>query len=297
MHYSGITYRPPFETDSLLLQVTSGCSHNRCTFCTMYADVPFKVSPMEEIKADLEESKGIYGKVSRVFLENGDPFMLPTARLITIAEMINTTYPEVETIACYASIHNIMNKSVEDLQELRQLKINELNIGVESGLDEVLQQLNKGYTVTDAYEQLGKLHAAGMDYGLNIIIGAAGAEQYHEHALANARLLNETQPYLLFTGSLHYERGCELFNAVKDGRFVESTLGELLQEELTMLEALDLKSTYFFGLHPSNAVPLSGRLPQKQDTMIEKLRRALATLPAQLLSAVPKRGNEGRILQ
>lgn len=263
----------------------------------MYDNIPFKISPMEEIKADLQESKGIYGEVSRVFLVNGDPFVLPAARLATIAEMIHATYPEVETISCYASIHNIMNKSVEDLKALRRLKINELNIGVESGLDGVLQQLNKGYTVTDAYEQLGKLHAAGMDYSLNIIIGAAGSDLYHEHARANAQLLNETQPYLLFTGSLRYKRGCALFEAVREGRFVENTLEELLQEELVMLEALNLKNTYFFGSHPSNAISLSGRLPEKQNQMIEKLRQALATLPAQLLGAVPKRGKEGRILQ
>ncbi len=297
MHYSGITYRPPFEADSLLLQVTSGCSHNRCTFCTMYADVPFKVSPMEEIQADLQESKDIYGKVSRVFLVNGDPFVLPAAQLATIAEMINTTYPEVETIACYASIHNIMNKSIEDLKDLRRLKINELNIGVESGLDEVLQQLNKGYTLADAYEQLGKLSAAGMDYGLNIIIGAAGSGLHHENAQTNARLLNETQPYLLFTGSLHYDRGCTLFEAVREGRFAESTIAELVQEELEMLEALRLKNTYFFGLHPSNAIPLSGRLPQEQDQMIEKLHQAMSLIPEQSLHSVPKRGKEGRILQ
>ena len=296
MHYSGITYRPPFEADSLLLQVTSGCSHNRCAFCTMYAGVPFKVSPMEEIKADLQEAKGIYRQVHRVFLENGDPFVLPAERLATIAEMINTTFPEVETIACYASIHNIKHKTVEELRELRGLKINELNIGVESGLDEVLQQHNKGYSLEDAYEQLAKLRSAGMDYGLNIIIGAAGPERYHEHAQANARLLNASQPYLVFTGSLHYERGCALFEAVQEGRFVENTLGELLQEQLEMLEALDLTNTYFFGLHPSNAVPISGRLPQEQNQMIEKLQRAMAVMPAQSLQSVPKRGSEGRIL-
>ena len=135
-----------------------------------------------------------------------------------------------------------------------------------------------------------------MDYGLNIIIGAAGPERYHEHAQANARLLNASQPYLVFTGSLHYERGCALFEAVQEGRFVENTLGELLQEQLEMLEALDLTNTYFFGLHPSNAVPLSGRLPQEQNQMIEKLQRAMAVMSAQSLQSVPKRGSEGRIL-
>ncbi len=296
MHYSGITYRPPFEADSLLLQVTSGCSHNRCSFCTMYADVPFRVSPMEEIEADLQESKGIYRNVSRVFLENGDPFVLPAARLVAIAEMINSTYPGIETIACYASIHNIMHKSVEELRELRRLKINQLNIGVESGLDEVLKHFNKGYTLTDAYAQLEKLRTAGMDFGLNIILGLGGSGLYREHALANARLINATQPYILFTGSLHYERGCALFEDVREGRFVENTLGQLLQEELAMLEALDLKNTYFFGLHPSNPVPLSGRLPEEQNQIIEKLRRAMALIPEQALQAVPKRGKEGRIV-
>ena len=296
MHFSKMTYRPPFEANSFLLQVTSGCSHNKCTFCTMYHDVPFKVSPMEEIEIDIKEARSIYGKVTRAFLVNGDAFVLPAPRLAVIAEKILTDFPEIETISCYASIHNIMNKSMEDLQALRRLKIDELNIGVESGSDAILKQFNKGYSLDDAYEQLGRLKAAGIKYGLNIIIGASGSGQYHENAQANARLLNETQPYLIFTGGLHYDQGCALFDAARDGRFIDNTLEQLLLEELEMLEALTLKDSYFFGLHPSNAIPISGRLPEEQGQMIEKFRRAMSVIPEQVLHSIPRRGKEGRIL-
>lgn len=171
MEYTGPVFRPPFEADSLLVQVTIGCSHNACTFCTMYRDTPFAVSPLEQVEKDLSEARcERYRSVRRIFLVNADPFALSAGRLKAIAEKINEIFPEVETIAMYASVKNIIGKTDEELRMLRSLRINRLNIGIESGMDEVLSHLNKGFTLEQARTQLLRLGKAGIDFSASSIV-------------------------------------------------------------------------------------------------------------------------------
>ena len=231
MKYTGLTYRPPFEARSLLLQVTAGCSHNQCSFCTMYRDVPFAVETMEQIEKDLQEAQEYVPNITRVFLENGDPFCLSADRLKAIAVKIHEYLPKVETIAMYASIKNIRGKSDEELKQLRALGINELNIGVESGLDDALNRMNKGYDAGQALYELKRLNDAGMDYGANIIFGCAGEGRSEENAAATALLLNETKPYLIFTGTIHADPGCPLYDDLQNKTTTDSTFGEYLDEE------------------------------------------------------------------
>ena len=294
MHYTGTIYRPPFEARSLLLQVTTGCSHNRCSFCTMYRDEQFRVEPLEQIEEDLEEAREYVPDVTRVFLENGDPFALSADRLEQIAVMIHAYLPKVDTIAMYASIKNVIGKTDEELRRLRTLGINELNIGVESGLDEALSYMNKGYTAEQAVYELKRLKAAGIEYGANIILGCAGAERRYENAAATAALLNETEPYLIFTGTIHSDPGCPLYEEIQSGRFLESTFGEYLDEEERLLELLDLTGCYFFGLHPSNIVRMDGNLPEDQEAMLELVRKRRAQLAGRL-DERPVRYGEGAI--
>ncbi|MBQ9307415.1 MAG: radical SAM protein [Clostridia bacterium] len=157
MHFTGPVYCPPFEARSFLLQVTTGCSHNRCAFCTMYRDVPFTVEPLSQIEADLQEAEPWKEGISRVFLESGDPFTLSYERLCRIAELIHRYLPHAQTIAMYASIRNISGKTDAELSALRKLGINELNIGVESGSDAVLRAMHKGYNAREARHELLRL--------------------------------------------------------------------------------------------------------------------------------------------
>ena len=295
MHYTGTSYRPPFEARSLLLQVTTGCSHNRCSFCTMYRDEPFRMEPLDQIEEDLVEARQYVPNVTRVFLENGDPFALSADRLEQIAVMIHAYLPRVETIAMYASVKNVIGKSDEELRRLRNLGINELNIGVESGLDEALVYMNKGYTSDQAKHELNRLKSAGIDYGANIILGCAGPERRHENAVATAALLNETKPYLIFTGTIHSDPGCPLYEDMQSGRFVESTFGEYLDEEEELLERLDLTDCYLFGLHPSNIVTMHGYLPEDKAAMLELVRKRREEL-ADRLDERPVRYGEGAVL-
>ena len=295
MNTTGIVYRPPFEANSLLLQVTTGCSHNRCTFCTMYHDVPFTMCPLEQVEAELDEAALFRPDVKRVFLEHGDPFTMPAERLLKIAELIHQKLPRVETIAMYASIQNIRRKTDAELRRLRDAGINGLDIGVESGLDEALSMMNKGHTAQESIEQLQRLKKAGIDFTLNIILGCGGAELWRENAEATAAMINAVQPRQIFTGTLHAEPGCKLYGEMKSGAFRECTFRQLLDEQELLLSRLELEECYYFSSHPSNVMPMQGWLPKHKQDMLEAVREMRATL-ADRLDEIPVRGGEGSIL-
>ena len=293
MKYTGPVFRPPFEANSLLLQVTVGCSHNKCTFCTMYHDTPFQVESMEQIEKDLREARQMYHTVKRIFLVNADPFVLRADKLKAIAKKINEILPEVETIAMYASVKNIIDKSDEDLKELRALKINELNIGVESGMDEVMHHLNKGFTLEEARTQLLRLKKAGIDFSINIILGAAGSDKSLENAIANSEFINETEPYLIFVATMHVDPGSPLRDELDAGKFVENTLGQNITEEIEMLKRLEPKDVYFFGLHTSNVIPVHGLVSEKKDAMLKALETGMTSISPKYLNSRPEKGYEG----
>lgn len=295
MKFTGLTYRPPFEANSLLLQVTRGCSHNSCAFCTMYRDTPFGEETLEQIQRDIDEAAQMNLNTHRAFLVNGDAFCLPANKLARVAEMMGEKLPQIRTIAMYASIRNIQEKTDEELRMLRRLGINELNIGVESGMDDVLDYMNKGYTAAEAKAELLRLKEAGFDYALNIIFGAAGSGRQREHAAQTARLVNDTQPFLIFTGTVHTDPGCPLYDAVQEGSFVECTIGEYLEEEELFIADLDLERCFYFGLHPSNVIQMQGWLPDDKEDMIAAVRKTREDMK-RILDKRPIRAGEGAIV-
>ena len=298
MKYTGTIWRPPFEADSLLLQVTVGCSHNKCTFCSMYQDLPFGIESMDQVEADLKEARATYRHVERVFLVNADPFCLSGKKLKALAEKIIAILPEVKSIGMYASVQNIVGKSDGELAELRSLRVRSLNIGMESGMAEVLRELNKGFTLDEARHQLGRLNRAGIEFSLNIILGAAGGKRYRENALASAQVVNETNPSLIFIATLHLEHTCSLRRDLINGIFKEDTLRQTIEEERLFLENLDLSNTRFFGLHPSNAIGLNGILPADKSRMLRELDNGLNLIETRYLD-IPYtqlvQGQEGAI--
>ena len=200
MSLTGMVYRPPYEANSLLLQVTQGCSHNKCTFCYMYPDIPFSVCPMEQVEADIDEATRYCPDVERVFLEHGDAFVLSADRLIQIADAIHAKLPRAKTIAMYASIQNIRHKTDADLRRLHECGIGGLDIGVESGLDAALQYMNKGHTAEEAREQLLRLTDAAYGRGS---AGAASAPHRRGH-----RIQLQRDPRLWRCGALARKRRC-----------------------------------------------------------------------------------------
>ena len=195
----------------------------------------------------------------------------------------------------YASIQNIKHKTDAELRRLSDLGIGGLDIGVESGLDAALIYMNKGHTAEEAKEQLLRLTKAGITYSFNAILGCGGAELLRENADATAALINAVQPHLLFIGTLHAEPGCQLYKDMKNGVFKECTFGQLLDEQERLINGLDLKNTIYFGSHPSNIVPMQGRLPQHKQAMLEAVREKREQLRRHL-DEYPRRGGEGSIL-
>lgn len=295
MHYDGITYRPPYEAYSLLLQVTRGCSHNACTFCTMYQRERFEVSPLQVIVDDIAEASFAYPHARRVFLVNGDAFCLPADALLNIAEMIHEALPAVETIGCYARITNVASKTDDELAALAAAGYADINIGVESALDDVLAFMNKGYDVATAREQLARLNAAGLPFNLNIINAAAGPSRISEHAAANAALVNAAKPTLVFVSPLHVDPGSRLEALVAAGKFEECTLGQYVEEEIAFLEGLELGDCTFFGAHVSNPVPVNCLLPRDKDALLAVLREGLAEMPQDVRDSHPSKGAEGAL--
>ena len=296
MHYTGPTFRPPYEASSLLLQVTSGCSHNACTFCSMYQDVPFGVSPIEEIEEDLRFVARSRTLFDRVFLVNGDAFCLSADRLAEIAELVHRYLPRIKTIGGYASINNVFTKTEDELRMLAGLGYADFNIGLESGLDDVLAYMNKGYTLVQAREALARLNAADMPFNVNIIIAAAGRGRTLEHAEANAAIVNEAKPTLVFVSPLHVDPGARLERLVAEGDFEECTLGDYIDEEIEFLKRLEVNDCVFFGLHVSNPVRVSGILPRDKEYLVNELELGRWRFPKWRLNSVPAKGSEGRMV-
>lgn len=298
--HTDIMYTPPYEARSLLLPVTTGCSYNRCGFCSMYHDIPFRTVPMAEIEATLRKAVKRYEDVGwlpdRVFLEHGDPFALSTDRLIAIADLIDRYFPDIATIGAYTSIHNLKDKSAEDLRRLRDKKYAKLDIGLESAVDDVLRFLNVGYTIAEAETQLAKLVEADLSFELNFILGGKGNGKHLESATAAATIINRYKPILVFSGSLHFAEGAPLYAAEQAGEFKENTVRELIEEQRALIAGITIPTIYF-GLHVSNPIPLYGKIPQMREKMLARIDRRLNEIEPEILNASPRRSErEGGIV-
>ena len=174
MHFSCGIVRPPYEAGSCFLQVTSGCSHNKCRFCTFYKEAPFSVSPESEIRDDLQEIRDSGWKVKRIFLQGADPFLLSYDRLKRIMDLIKEYLPWNVSVGGYGRVDSVKNKSVEQLKSLKEMGYDMIVFGIESGDDAVLDKMNKGYHGSDIVEQLSKMDEAGMHYSVIFLYGLGG---------------------------------------------------------------------------------------------------------------------------
>lgn len=288
MNYTGPVYRPPYEANTLLLQVTVGCAHNKCTFCTMYRDVKFSVDKMDQVEKDLQEAQANYPDVKRIFLVNGDAFVLSGNRLKAVAEMIHKYLPEVEIISMYASINNIMGKTDKELAELKKLGIGDLWVGVETGLGDALDYLNKGASLADAYEQLERLNKAGITFFYGFMFGAAGKGRGIENAEANAKLINQVKPLGIVPTTLNANSGTQLAKDIENGAFEMATEGEVLEEQKKTLELVEV-DTYYMGIHIINSVSFDAKLPKEKQAAIDRIDSIISDMDEALLNSVPER--------
>lgn len=289
MHYTGPVYRHPLEADTPIVEISYGCSWNKCNFCNMY-EVKFGASPEEHIVEDLEELSGYYPKtLSRIIVANGDPLSLSTKRLLKVSELIQKYFPEINTISCQSSIRNLMHKSQDEIDQLAEAKYNDIYIGLESGSPHVLKQMNKGYTQEQEYETLKKLKNAGIRYIALLMGGVGGYDYSNEHVIETAKLLNAYPPKMVSIITTGIVSGTKLDEMAKNGEFKQLCEKDVILEEMELIEKLNLPdNTYFFGHHNNNLAPVSGYFSDKEE-LISNFEDKLREIPQNVLESKIKR--------
>ena len=273
LHFSGTVWRPPHEALSVLLQVTTGCSHHACKFCALYEGQRFRLSPMAEIESDLRRIARWQPRARRLFLVGANPFVLSYNRLATLADRIRDYLPKVETIGMFARVDDIARKSDAELLELRARGFTGLSIGTETGDDPTLLRMNKRTTAAEIERQSRRLDKAGIEYYFTYMTGLAGAGNGERAARATAALFNRTRPWLIGVVSLTLFAGTELMREAQAGAFAEATEAERIDELRLFLELLEIPVV--IAAHTvSNAVPLFGRLPEDRARLLRELDAA-----------------------
>ena len=282
MHYTGTIWRPPYEATSLLLEVTAGCTHHKCKFCTLYADLPFKfkMSPISNVEADLKEAQLHYGrlnyKVTRTFLTGANPFVLSFDKLLTIADLIHKYFPENETIGCFARITDITSKSDKELSMLHDLGFDGLTIGIETGDDEALKFMNKGYVSSDIVTQCQRLDKVGIRYSFFYLTGISGAGFGELGARLTADICNKLHPTMIGANMLTVYPNSVLYQELQNGTWREENEIEKYKELWVLLNDLTIP-TIFAALGASNAVQLQGTLPKDKNKLLSILDNIISS--------------------
>lgn len=213
MHIHGKIVKPPMIKNAEILEISYGCSYGKCRYCMFYKDIDYGISKLEDIEEDLKEIKEKNPKVDKLFLLGGEPFSLPVKKLNPILDLINRYLPGIELIM-YASVNSMKNKTVDELVELKNKGIVDLVIGLESGDDEVLKIINKGYDSKQATKSLKKLNEAGINYSIIYIAGLAGhgKDKWSRNALNTAKLINKIHPTSLCLTLLYLNKGIPLYD-------------------------------------------------------------------------------------
>ncbi|MBR6014890.1 MAG: B12-binding domain-containing radical SAM protein [Firmicutes bacterium] len=277
MRYEGMIYRPPSEAYSYLLQVTVGCSHNKCTFCSMYKDKKFHVRPMADIMEDLDMARGYYDRVGRIFLCDGDALCLANSKLLAILNRIAELFPECERVTTYGRASDINRKTDEELIELREAGLAMVYMGAESGSDEVLKRINKGSTREEIIAAVKKVERCGIMASVTFISGLGGRELMREHAIKTGSMITEMGASYVGLLTLMTEPLAPLTGAIARGEFQVLTGEEAVAETLLILQNVGIpaKSCVFRMNHASNYLSLRGNLPEDRDRMIARCEAAL----------------------
>lgn len=269
-------YRPPSEAYSLLLQVTIGCSHNKCTFCSMFKDKKFRVRSMQEIFQDIDAARAMYRYVGRIFLCDGDALCLAADKLLEILNELRRKFPECERINVYGSPKDVLRKTPEELRLLREAGMKMIYIGAESGSDRVLAAVQKGATRAEIIEAVKRIEASGIQASVTFISGLAGKEGWREHAIETGTMISAMQPSYAALLTLMTEPGAPLTEDVRSGKFQLLSPEEVLAETELLLEHVEVeKNCVFRSNHASNYLSLAGNLPQDKEAMLEQIHRAM----------------------
>lgn len=275
MRYEGSVYRPPSEAYSLIIQATIGCTHNKCTFCKMFKDKQFRVRNIEEVEEDLEMARNHYRHIKRIFLADGNALALKTDKLERILLKIKNLFPECERVGIYGAPKDILGKSVEELEKLKDLGLGILYLGVESGSDEVLKRVKKGVTSQEMIQAGQRVVESGIELSVTLISGLGGEDKWLEHARESARVINAMNPRYLGLLTLLIDKGTEIYDEVQNGDFKILTPKDVMLETKELIENLNVKNCVFRSNHASNYVALEGILSKDKDALVKQIEESL----------------------
>lgn len=275
MHYQGNIIRPPSEADSIILQATVGCSHNKCTFCGAYKDKQFTIKSDSIIDEDLSFAADHFKHTRRLFICDGDALIIPQPRLVQLLSKIKKHLPWLTRVGIYANAKSLKRKSIKDLQELKELGLGIIYMGLESGDDVTLTAVKKRSLSADMIEQGKKVKQAGIKLSVTVLLGIAGPERSSIHARETGRVLSEIDPE--FTGALTLMLipGTPLYDDYQKGTFILLEPKQMLQELRSLIEHTNLSKGLFLSNHASNFLPLKIRMPKDKQTAIHKIDQAL----------------------
>lgn len=270
--YSAPLFRPPSEAKSLIIQITEGCSHNKCTFCAMYKKKQFRLKSEDELNKHINLLKQYYSASERIFLADGNVLCLETKRIINLLKLIKHEFPKVKRISSYSGPLDLIRKSHEELELINKEGLELLYMGVESGSDKVLSMIKKGVNQQQMIEAGQKAIKSGFKISCMIISGLGGTELIEEHAVDSARVISEINPHYLSLLRLVVEEETELAEDLRKERFHLLTSSQVLDENIIMLENMLLKNCIFRANHISNYVKLAGILNEDKEVLIKYLK-------------------------
>lgn len=286
MHFTDTVYRNPYWPTFPLLQITQGCTHNRCKFCTMYKGVSFRLQPMEWIEEDLREIAEVIPDAKTIQLLSANPLALTYDKMAPILEKINQYLPHMEFIYTQGRVTDLKNKTVEQLKRLKDLGLREISLGVESGDNWTLDRVHKGYHAEDIIEQCGKLREAGMDFWMSFLNGVAGKEHSHDHAVNSAKIFSQCKPMLVGTGGLTLFPGTPLLIEAERGEFTPLSEKEMLIELKAFVEHLTCDCS-FITHHTVSGRNLTGpNFLERKDKILSALEHEIEHGNMDMMAAI-----------
>jgi len=276
MHYEGTVIRPPSEANSIILQVTRGCSHNKCTFCGTYKGVLFQFKPWPIIDEDLEFAASYCRRQQRVFLADGDVLILPQSTLVTLLAKIREKLPWVNRISLYGNAKSIQAKTDDQLRELKAFGLDRVYMGLESGDDQVLLRIRKGADAATMIQAGRKVRYAGLFLSVTALLGIGGESGSIAHAVATGKVLTAMTPNQIGVLTLMLLPNTSLYQDQKAGRFVLPDETMLLKELRTMVQNIELDRVQFQANHASNYLPINARLRKDKQMVLAYIDKALA---------------------
>lgn len=271
MHTPSNLRRPPYEYASVLLEVTKGCTYNKCLFCNLYQDMTFHPVPLEHVREDLDELAETESHPLRVLLVGGNPMGLPNDMLLPVLDLVREKLPAVREIGGYARTADLKHKSDADLAAMVEHGATDVTLGTECGWDPALERMHKGHTAADILEQCARLEAAGLKYSLFYLAGFAGAGKCEESARASAEVFSQLHPVRITIMTMTPYPGCKLREEVQAGTFTLAPESEVMRDVATFIDNLKC-DTLIVGSHDSNLFRIDGVLPRDREGIVATLK-------------------------